>query len=295
LIVRLPEHIRADVDAIGRLLIPLPSDEIGGHPERFVPLAEVADVELVIGANQISREDGKRRAVVTANVVGRDLGTFIEDLRTRVAQEVELPEGYWIDYGGMFEHLISASERLRIVVPIALALIFALLLTLFGNVRDAAIVFTAVPLALTGGVLALSLRGMPFSISAGIGFIALSGIAVLNGVVMVSFIRKLHLKGHAWESAIREGALTRLRPVLMTAVTDAIGFIPMAFNVGPGAEVQRPLATVVIGGVVSATLLTLVVLPALYRMVHPSEKKIPSSPSLSGAPLAPATPSTGSG
>ena len=292
LIVRLPELIRTDVDAIGRLLIPLPSNENGGYPERFVPLAEVADVELVIGANQISREDGKRRAVVTANVVGRDLGTFIAELRTRVAQDVELPEGYWIDYGGMFEHLISASERLRIVVPLALALIFALLLTLFRNVRDAAVVFTAVPLALTGGVLALSLRGMPFSISAGVGFIALSGIAVLNGVVMVSFIRGLQMKGHNWEYAIREGALTRLRPVLMTAVTDAIGFIPMAFNVGPGAEVQRPLATVVIGGVVSATLLTLVVLPALYRLVHPSERKALNSPDMSGSPFAP-SPSTG--
>lgn len=289
LIVRLPEEIRADIDSIGRLLVPFPSHETSLHPDRFVPLAEVADIELVIGPNQISRENGKRRTVITANVLGRDLGTFIEELRTRVEQEVELPDGYWIEYGGMFEHLISASKRLWIVVPIALALIFSLLLTLFGNVRDAAVVFTAVPLALTGGVLALSLRGMPFSISAGVGFIALSGIAVLNGVVMVSFIRKLQMKGHGWESAIRVGALTRLRPVLMTAVTDAIGFIPMAFNLGPGAEVQRPLATVVIGGVVSATLLTLVVLPALYRLVHPSEQKVSSDLNYSDLPLAPST------
>jgi len=272
LVVRLPEKIRADVDAIERLLIPFPSHELGEHPDRFVPLAEVADLELVIGPNQISRENGKRRAVVTANVLGRDLGTFIEELRMRVEQEVELPEGYWIEYGGMFEHLISASNRLQIVVPIALALIFGLLLTLFGTARDAAVVFTGVPLALTGGVLALAMRGMPFSISAGVGFIALSGVAVLNGVVMVSFIRALHAKGSDWESAIREGALTRLRPVLMTALVASLGFIPMAFNVGPGAEVQRPLATVVIGGILSSTVLTLLVLPALYRMVHRSER-----------------------
>jgi cobalt-zinc-cadmium resistance protein CzcA len=272
LVVRLPEKIRADVDSIGRLLIPFPSHETSLHPDRFVPLAEVADVELVIGPNQISRENGKRRAVVTANVLGRDLGSFIEELRLRVDQEVELPEGYWIDYGGMFEHLISASNRLQIVVPLALVLIFGLLLTLFGTARDAAVVFTGVPLALTGGVLALALRGMPFSISAGVGFIALSGVAVLNGVVMVSFIRALHAKGMDWEIAIREGALTRLRPVLMTALVASLGFIPMAFNVGPGAEVQRPLATVVIGGILSSTLLTLLVLPALYRMVHPSER-----------------------
>lgn len=205
----------------------------------------------------------------------------------RVEQEVELPAGYWIDYGGMFEHLISASERLQIVVPLALGLIFALLLTLFGTIRDATIVFTAVPLALTGGVLALALRGMPFSISAAVGFIALSGIAVLNGVVMVSFIRNLHTRGYQWESAIREGALTRLRPVLMTAVTDVIGFIPMAFNVGPGAEVQRPLATVVIGGVISATILTLVVLPALYRLAHPREEQEREGAVRSGAVVSP--------
>ena len=272
LIVRLPEKIRTDVDAIERLLIPFPSHELGMHPDRFVPLAEIADVQLVIGPNQISRENGKRRAVVTANVLGRDLGTFIEELRLRIDQEVELPEGYWIDYGGMFEHLISASNRLQVVVPLALALIFGLLLTLFGTARDAAVVFTGVPLALTGGVLALALRGMPFSISAGVGFIALSGVAVLNGVVMVSFIRALHAKGMDWEAAIREGALTRLRPVLMTALVASLGFIPMAFNVGPGAEVQRPLATVVIGGILSSTMLTLLVLPALYRMVHRSER-----------------------
>ena len=268
LVVRLPEDVRTDVHAIGRLLIPFPSHDLSEHPDRFVPLAEIANIELVIGPNQISREDGKRRAVVTANVVGRDLGTFVDEVSDRVASEVALPEGYWITYGGMFEHLISASQRLQIVVPLALLLIFGLLLMLFGTAKDAAVVFTGVPLALTGGVLALALRGMPFSISAGVGFIALSGVAVLNGVVMVSFIRGLRAKGENWESAIREGALTRLRPVLMTALVASLGFIPMAFNIGPGAEVQRPLATVVIGGIISSTLLTLLVLPALYRIVH---------------------------
>ena len=267
-IVRLPETLRANLDAIGRLYIPLPPGEAGLRPAGFIPLAEVADIDLVIGPNQISRENSKRRVVVTANVRGRDLGSFVDDLRQRVGEEVPLPAGYWIEYGGTFEHLISAANRLQLVVPLALLLIFGLLLTLFGTMRDAAVVFTGVPLALTGGIAALALRGMPLSISAGVGFIALSGVAVLNGVVMVSFIRALKAEGGSWDEAIREGALTRLRPVLMTALVASLGFIPMAFNIGPGAEVQRPLATVVIGGIISSTLLTLLVLPALYRMVH---------------------------
>ncbi|MCH8859308.1 MAG: CusA/CzcA family heavy metal efflux RND transporter, partial [Proteobacteria bacterium] len=267
-IVRLPETLRANLDAIGRLYIPLPPGEAGLRPAGFIPLAEVADIDLVIGPNQISRENSKRRVVVTANVRGRDLGSFVDDLRQRVGEEVSLPAGYWIEYGGTFEHLISAANRLQLVVPLALLLIFGLLLTLFGTMRDAAVVFTGVPLALTGGIMALALRGMPLSISAGVGFIALSGVAVLNGVVMVSFIRALKAEGGSWDEAIREGALTRLRPVLMTALVASLGFIPMAFNIGPGAEVQRPLATVVIGGIISSTLLTLLVLPALYRMVH---------------------------
>jgi len=271
-VVRLPEKIRADVDTIGRLLVPLPGEGGGSRIANYVPLSEVAEIELIIGPNQISREDGKRSVVVTANVMGRDLASVVEETRAQVDGEVELPAGYWIEYGGTFEHLISASQRLQVVVPLALALIFGLLLTLFGTARDAAIVFTGVPLALTGGVLALALRGMPLSISAGVGFIALSGVAVLNGVVMVSFIRSLKAQGGDWAHAIREGALTRLRPVLMTALVASLGFIPMAFNIGPGAEVQRPLATVVIGGILSSTLLTLLVLPALYRMVHSAEK-----------------------
>ncbi|WP_229380688.1 MULTISPECIES: CusA/CzcA family heavy metal efflux RND transporter [unclassified Sphingobium] len=265
-IVRLPEEIRRKVDEIGRLRIPLPAD--GGGARGFVPVQDVARVEMIIGPNQISREDGKRRVVVTANVRGRDLGSFVEELREKVDRDVEPPAGYWISYGGTFEQLISAAERLRLVVPAALLLIFGLLFGLFRSFKDAAIVFSGVPLALTGGVAALLLRDLPLSISAGVGFIALSGVAVLNGVVMLSFIRTLLAEGRPLESAIREGALTRLRPVLMTALVASLGFVPMAFNVGAGAEVQRPLATVVIGGIVSSTLLTLLVLPALYRLMH---------------------------
>jgi cobalt-zinc-cadmium resistance protein CzcA len=268
-VVRLPESVRANVGEIGRLRVPLhPAAGSGVDAHGFVPLSSVAKVDVIIGPNQISREDGKRRVVVTANVRGRDLGSFVAELQGRVQREVALPPGYWITYGGTFEHLISATNTLQVVVPLALLLIFALLFVLFGSVTDAAIVFTGVPLALTGGVAALILRGMPFSISAAVGFIALSGVAVLNGVVMVSFIRSLLAQGKPLDEAIREGALVRLRPVLMTALVASLGFLPMALNVGTGAEVQRPLATVVIGGIVSSTLLTLFVLPALYRIVH---------------------------
>jgi cobalt-zinc-cadmium resistance protein CzcA len=228
----------------------------------------VARIERGVGPNQVSRENGKRRVVVTANVRGRDLGSFVANVREAVSTGVELPEGYWIDYGGTFEQLMSATRRLQVVVPAALIVIFGLLFMAFGSGRDAAIVFSGVPLALTGGVVALILRDIPFSISAAVGFIALSGVAVLNGVVMISFIRSLRTQGVALEPAIVEGALTRLRPVLMTALVASLGFVPMALNVGAGAEVQRPLATVVIGGVLSSTLLTLFVLPALYRLAY---------------------------
>lgn len=266
-VVRLPEATRTDLDALGRLPIP-----VGGAGDaatgNFVPLSEVATIELSVGPNQISRENGKRRAVITANVRDRDLGSFIAELRTAIDSRVTLPEGYYVEYGGTFEQLRSATTRLQIVVPLALVLIFGLLFTLFGSARDAAIVFSGVPLALTGGIAALALRGIPLSISAGIGFIALSGVAVLNGVVMLSFIRDLRDQGRGLDEAIREGALTRLRPVLMTALVASLGFVPMALNVGAGSEVQRPLATVVIGGIISSTILTLIVLPALYRLVH---------------------------
>ena len=263
-VVRLPEAVRQNTDALGRLQIPVPS--AGGRS--FVPLEEIATITRETGPNQISRENGKRRVVVTANVRGRDLGSFIAEAQAKVGADVEIPAGYWVSYGGAFEQLISAAKRLQLVVPAVLALIFVLLFVLFRSWRDSAVVFSGVPLALTGGIAALVLRGMPLSISAAVGFIALSGVAVLNGVVLVSFIRALTDAGKPLADAIREGALTRLRPVLMTALVASLGFVPMALNVGAGAEVQRPLATVVIGGIISSTLLTLLVLPALYSLMH---------------------------
>ena len=276
IVVRLPESLRTNLDRFGELPIPLPLTERADHvpgqaltsPARYVPLGELVDLEIAPGPNQVSRENGKRRVVVTANVRDRDLGSFVTELRSRIDDNIELPEGYWIDFGGTFEQLISASQRLQIVVPVALIAIFALLFMAFRSAKDAAIVFSGVPLALTGGVAALLLRDIPFSISAGVGFIALSGVAVLNGVVMIAFIRRLREQGDRLDDAIVDGALGRLRPVLMTALVASLGFVPMALNVGTGAEVQRPLATVVIGGIVSSTLLTLLVLPALYRLLH---------------------------
>ena len=267
MVVRLPEVQRTNLHALASLPIPLANGA-------YVPLSEVASLKLAPGPNQISRENGKRRVVVTANVRGRDLGSFVGEAQQRITQEVELPVGYWLDYGGTFEQLESASKRLSLVVPATLLVILGLLLMMFGTLRDALIIFSGVPLALTGGVFALWIRGLPLSISAGVGFIALSGIAVLNGLVMLTFIRQLwHEQGNL-EQAIIEGALIRLRPVLMTALVASLGFIPMALNTGIGAEVQRPLATVVIGGIVSSTLLTLLVLPALYRIVHGRQKGV---------------------
>jgi len=233
---------------------------------RYVSLESVADFVLAPGPNQISRENGKRRVVVTANVRSRDIGSFVNEAESSIREQVKVPAGYWTTWGGQFEQMISAARRLQIVVPIALLLIFVLLFMMFGNVKDSLIVFTGVPLALTGGILALWLRGIPLSISAGIGFIALSGVAVLNGLVMISFIQKLRTDGVRLDEAISQGAITRLRPVLMTALVAALGFVPMAIATGTGAEVQRPLATVVIGGIISSTLLTLVVLPVLYKL-----------------------------
>ena len=265
IVVRLPEAIRANPDGFASLPVPLQGGE-------YVPLGELATMELVTGYNQVNRENGKRRVVVAANVRGRDLGSFVTEVRQAVERQVEIPAGYWIEYGGTYQNLQSAANRLSIVVPVTLILIVGLLVTALGTFRDAGIIFTGVPLALTGGVLALVLQDIPFSISAAVGFIALSGIAVLNGLVMVAFIRDLRQNGRSLEEAIVEGALTRLRPVLMTALVASLGFVPMALNTGIGSEVQRPLATVVIGGIVSSTLLTLVVLPALYRLVHGSMK-----------------------
>jgi cobalt-zinc-cadmium resistance protein CzcA len=268
-VIRLPEALRTDLEAIERLPIPLPRHSGEAVSEgAFVPLGAVAQLVVGTGPNQISRENGKRRVVVTANVRERDIGSFVAEARKRIRADVALPAGYWTTWGGQFEQLESASRRLQIVVPLALLLIFSILATVFGSVRSAAIVFSGVPLAWTGGIASLLLRGIPLSISAGVGFIALSGVAVLNGVVMVSFIEELRREGRPLAEAVREGALTRLRPVLMTALVASLGFVPMAVSTGAGAEVQRPLATVVIGGIVSSTLLTLVVLPVLYALVE---------------------------
>ncbi|WP_407695598.1 efflux RND transporter permease subunit [Shewanella psychropiezotolerans] len=266
LIVRMDGNISQDLRALENLPIALPLDL---NPDlSYVPLGEVADIKFKVGPNQINRQSGKRHVVVTANVEGRDLGSFIKDTKRLMGDELNLPSGYWSEYGGTFEQLESASDRLMIIVPLTLLLIFGLLYSAFGSIRDSMIIFSGVPLALTGGVLALVLRDMPLSISAAVGFIALSGIAVLNGVVMLSFIKELRVQGLELFEAIKQGASQRLRPVLMTALVASLGFVPMALNVGTGAEVQRPLATVVIGGIVSSTLLTLVILPVLYLLVY---------------------------
>jgi len=278
-VVRLPESVRTDIDGLGNLPVPLPARG-AGSVRAFIPLREVAMISLAQGPNQISRENGKRRVVVTANVRGRDLGSFVAEAQRRVQEAAVAPAGYWVEYGGTFEQLISASNRLKLVVPAALLLVFGLLYASFRSVKDSLLVFSGVPLALTGGVAALILRDIPFSISAGVGFIALSGVAVLNGLVIISFIRALRAEGRPLELAIEEGCLTRLRPVLMTALVAGLGFIPMALATGAGSEVQRPLATVVIGGIISSTILTLLTLPVLYRMVHgkdPSAEEVPNA------------------
>lgn len=281
LVVRLPETLRADLDEISRLPIPIPDhgDEVtatdrdkDGPQARYVTLGAVAKLSLSPGPNQISREDGKRRVVVTANVRGRDLGSFVSDAKEKLASTVKIPAGYWIVWGGQFEQMISAAQRLRIVVPVVLVMIFVLLYISFRNVKDTILVFTGVPFALTGGVMGIWLRGIPLSISAGVGFIALSGVAVLNGLVMISFINRLRDDGMPIMQAARRGAIERLRPVLMTALVASLGFVPMALATGTGSEVQRPLATVVIGGIVSSTILTLVVLPLLYCLFHGKER-----------------------
>jgi cobalt-zinc-cadmium resistance protein CzcA len=287
ILVRLPESIRTDLEALKNLPVPLPKpDAKNGKLTRlinlrdsaaaeadFIPLGEIANFNLAPGPNQISRENAKRRVVVTANVRGRDIASFVGEAQRRIAAEVEIEPGYWISWGGQFENLISAGQRLKIVVPVALLLILLLLFSAFGSLKDALLVFTGVPMALTGGIVSLWLRGIPLSISAAVGFIALSGVAVLNGVVMISFIKKLMAEGMPVEEAIFRGSLTRLRPVLMTALVASLGFVPMAIATGPGAEVQRPLATVVIGGILSSTALTLLVLPAIYRMFHRPPKR----------------------
>ena len=279
LVVRLPDAIRRDVEAIRSLPIPIPRDadvpdELGptvtanADHTAFVPLASVAKIDIIEGPNQISRENAKRRVVVQCNVRGRDLGGFVEEAQREIDRQLKLPPGYWLEWGGQFENLIAAKERLMVVVPVALLLIMLLLFLSFGSVRNTLLIFTGVPLALTGGIVALWIRGLPVTISAAVGFIALSGVAVLNGLVMVTFIENLRRDGTNLATAVHDGSVTRLRPVLMTALVASLGFVPMAIATGTGAEVQRPLATVVIGGIVSSTILTLLVLPVLYRLFH---------------------------
>jgi heavy metal efflux system protein len=280
--VRLPEHLRIDIEAVKTLPIPVPDTQAqaqastvravwGNSPlaqVRYVPLSAVALIDIAPGPNQISRENGKRRIVVSANVRGRDLGSFVAEAQRTIAEQVKLPAGYWIGWGGQFEQLASAAQRLAVVVPIALLLIFVLLFMSLGSAMDSVLVFSGVPLALTGGIAALLLRDIPLSISAGVGFITLSGVAVLNGLIIIAAIQGLREQGRPVIEAVREGALMRLRAVLMTSLVAPLGFVPMAIATGPGAEVQRPLATVVIGGIISSAVLTLFVLPALYVLLR---------------------------
>jgi cobalt-zinc-cadmium resistance protein CzcA len=296
IVVRLPERLRGNLDAIRAIPIPLPPavEEAGANAPiktalagsplaqmRYVPLSSVASVQATPGPNQISRENGKRRIVVTANVRERDIGSFVAEAQAAVAEKVKLPAGYWIGWGGQFEQLVSAAKRLTIVVPVALLLVFLLLFLSTGSAGDALLVFSGVPLALTGGIGALLLRDIPLSISAGVGFVALSGVAVLNGLVIINFIERLRREGRTIAEAVHEGAVTRLRPVLMTALVASLGFVPMAIATGAGAEVQRPLATVVIGGIISSTVLTLLVLPALYVLFRKDSSPV-SDPEASG-------------
>jgi cobalt-zinc-cadmium resistance protein CzcA len=266
IVVRLPEDRRSDIDALRRLPVALPGTKEGGHS--FITLGEIATFDVAPGPNQLSREEGKRRVVITANVRGRDIGSFVAAAQARIAEDVRIAPGYWTAWGGQFEHLTAAAERLRLIVPASLLLVFVLLYLVFNNLRDGLLVFTGIPFALAGGVAALWARGIPLSMSAAVGFIALSGVAVLNGLVLIAFIRSLREEGMALPEAVRDGALARLRPVLMTALVASLGFVPMALATGTGAEVQRPLATVVIGGVLSSTVLTLLLLPVLYEWAH---------------------------
>lgn len=278
ILVKLPEAQQDDIEALGRLPIPLPKQEnVEANKKQphfpYVPLSEIATLKVSEGLNEIQREDGKRFVAVEANIRGRDIGSFVDEAKTAIEKTVVIPDGYWVGWGGQFENLISARDRLMIVVPICLILIFFLLYAALNSVRNALLVFSGVPLALTGGVLSLWIREMPFSISAAVGFIALSGIAVLNGLVLISCIDQLVTQQEDLKGAIKEGAIMRLRPVLMTALVAALGFVPMALATGTGAEVQKPLATVVIGGLISSTLLTLIILPALYLLFSDAAKK----------------------
>ncbi len=266
IVVRMDQNSVTDLEKLYQVPVNLPDGS-------SVLLSELIELKNVQGPNQISRENGKRRIVITANVRGTDIGSYIAEAQSKLNADFKLPEGYWLTWGGTFEQMESASNRLMIVVPLALILIFAMIYMALGNVRNSVLVFTGVPFALTGGVIALALRDIPFSISAAVGFIALSGVAVLNGLVLVSAIQRLREQGEGLLEAVKQGALGRLRPVLITALVASLGFIPMALNVGIGSEVQRPIATVVIGGIISSTLLTLIILPTLYVWFNQGRKK----------------------
>jgi len=261
LVARFMPSARPDAESLRNLLV---TTRNGSH----IPLAQVADVSEEEGPSVISREEGERLTTVEANVRGRDIGSFVTEARNGVDRELKLPAGYHLQWGGLWEHLESGRDRLLLVVPVTFFIVFLLLFTTFQSLRQAAVIFTGIPFAVTGGVLSLLLRGMTFSMSAGVGFIAVSGVAVLNGVVMLAFFNQLRDNGRNVSDAVMEGALTRLRPVLMTAFVASLGFIPMAISTTSGAEVQRPLATVVIGGLLTSTVLTLMVLPALYRWIE---------------------------
>jgi cobalt-zinc-cadmium resistance protein CzcA len=274
LVVKLPDSKREDPEAIGNILVSTPAGE-------QIPLSRLATIDIAEGPSQIIREWAQRRVNVSANVRGRDLGSFVADAQQQLAEQLSLPAGrYHIEWGGQFEHMLRARQRLFIVVPLALSLIFALLYTTYGNVVDSLRVFTGIPFAWTGGIFALWLRDMPFSISAAIGFIALSGVAVLDDMLLVSTIRQLRKRGADLEAAVERAAMTRLRPVLMTSLVASLGFIPMAFSTGMGAEVQRPLATVVIGGVISSTVMSLLVLRVLYVVFKSPLENRPPHPEM---------------
>jgi cobalt-zinc-cadmium resistance protein CzcA len=278
LMLRLPESLRQDPTALGRIPIALPTEQSGnnsGQELNYVPLADIATLRESTGPSQINRYQGKRHLVISANIEERDLGSFVAELQQQVAQ-VPLPAGYWLDYAGSYQQLVSAQQRLQLIIPFTLLLIFLLLYQALNSVWQAMLVLLVIPFALAGGVLALWLREMPLSISALVGFIALSGIAVLNGIVLLSAVATLRAQGMAIYQAVWQGAQQRLRPVLMTALVASLGFVPMAFNLGIGAEVQRPLATVVIGGILSATILTLLILPALYLQL--AQRLKPATP-----------------
>jgi cobalt-zinc-cadmium resistance protein CzcA len=287
IVVRLGDAVRNDLDAVGALPVLLPGE---GGARASVPLRELARFTFSEGLNQVSRENGKRRVVVQANVRGNDLGSFVAEARAKVAEQVKLPPGSFIEWGGQFENLQAASARLALVIPLVFAAIFALLFVALGGVRQSLAVYSAIPLALAGGVFALLFAGLPFSVSAAVGFIVLSGVTVLNGLVVMTSINQRLAAGRTVDAAIAEGMMERVRAVLMTGIVPAIGFVPMALATGTGAEVQKPLAIVVIGGLMTSTLLTLFVLPAIGRLLlrppaaadGAHEEPLPDTPQAAG-------------